>query len=40
MTADSFGAAWTAIGRPLAPITREDERVDAPLTFQIFTATS
>ena len=37
---DSFAAAWDAIDRHLAPITREDGRVDAPLAFQIFTATA
>lgn len=36
--ADSFGAAWEAIERQLAPITRDDGRIDAPLAFQIFTA--
>ena len=38
--ADSFGAAWAAIERRLAPITRDDGRIDAPLAFQIFTATA
>jgi SAM-dependent methyltransferase len=38
--ADSFGAAWEALERQLAPITRDDGRIDAPLAFQIFTATA
>jgi SAM-dependent methyltransferase len=38
--ADSFAAAWDAIERQLAPITRDDGRIDAPLAFQIFTATA
>ncbi len=38
LSADSFGAAWEAIERQLAPITRDDGRIDAPLAFQIFTA--
>jgi hypothetical protein len=38
--ADSFDAAWEAIERHLAPITRADRRIDAPLAFQIFTATA
>jgi hypothetical protein len=38
--ADSFGAAWAAIERRLAPITRDDGRIDAPLAFQIFTVTA
>jgi hypothetical protein len=37
---DSLGAAWEAIERQLAPITRDDGRIDAPLAFQIFTATA
>jgi len=37
---DSFIAAWEAIKRQLAPLTREDGRIDAPLAFQIFTATA
>jgi SAM-dependent methyltransferase len=36
--ADSFAAAWEAIEHQLAPIAREDGRIDAPLAFQIFTA--
>ena len=35
---ESLGAAWEAIDRQLAPITRDDGRIDAPLAFQIFTA--
>lgn len=35
---DALGAAWEAIDRQLAPITRADGRIDAPLAFQIFTA--
>jgi len=38
--ADSFVAAWEAIERHLAPVTREDGRIDAPLAFHIFTATA
>ncbi|MGH2834537.1 MAG: class I SAM-dependent methyltransferase [Solirubrobacteraceae bacterium] len=38
--ADSFAAAWDAIERQLAPLTRDDGRIDAPLAFQIFTATA
>jgi len=38
--ADSFDAAWEAIERRLAPITRDDGRIDAPLAFQIVTATA
>jgi SAM-dependent methyltransferase len=38
VAADSFAAAWEAIERQLAPITRDDGRIDAPLAFQIFTA--
>ncbi|MHB1808717.1 MAG: class I SAM-dependent methyltransferase [Solirubrobacteraceae bacterium] len=34
----SFSAAWDAIERQLAPIARDDGRIDAPLAFQIFTA--
>ena len=37
---DSFDAAWKAIERRLAPITRDDGRIDAPLAFQVFTATA
>lgn len=37
---DSFNAAWTAIDSQLAPITREDGLIDAPLAFQIFTTTA
>jgi SAM-dependent methyltransferase len=37
---ESFGAAWEAIERRLAPITRDDGRIDAPLAFQVFTATA
>jgi SAM-dependent methyltransferase len=37
---DSFGAAWEAVERRLAPITRDDGRIDAPLAFQVFTATA
>jgi SAM-dependent methyltransferase len=37
---DSFAAAWEAIEHQLSPITREDGRIDAPLAFQIFTATA
>lgn len=36
--ADAFGAVWEAIERQIAPITRDDGRIDAPLAFQIFTA--
>ncbi|HUB74872.1 MAG TPA: class I SAM-dependent methyltransferase [Solirubrobacteraceae bacterium] len=36
--ADSLELAWEAIERQLAPITREDGLIDAPLAFQIFTA--
>jgi SAM-dependent methyltransferase len=36
--AESFGAVWEAIDRQIAPITRDDGRIDAPLAFQIFTA--
>jgi SAM-dependent methyltransferase len=36
--AESFGAAWEAIERHLAPITRDDGRIDAPLAFHVFTA--
>jgi len=36
--AESFAAAWEAIERQLAPMTRDDGRIDAPLAFQIFTA--
>jgi len=38
--ADSLGAAWRAIERQLAPVTRSDGRIDAPLAFQVFTATA
>jgi SAM-dependent methyltransferase len=37
---ESFGAAWEAIDRRLATITRDDGRIDAPLAFQVFTATA
>jgi SAM-dependent methyltransferase len=37
---DAVGAAGEAIERRLAPITREDGRIDAPLAFQIVTATA
>lgn len=37
---ESFGAAWEAIKRRLGPITRDDGRIDAPLAFQVFTATA
>lgn len=37
---ESKDAAWQAVDRRLAPITREDGRIDAPLAFQIFTATA
>ena len=37
---ESFGAAWEAIERRLGPITRDDGRIDAPLAFQVFTATA
>jgi SAM-dependent methyltransferase len=40
VSADSFAAAWEAIERELQPITREDGRIDAPLSFQIVTATA
>ena len=40
MSADSFAAAWEAIERELQPITRDDGRIDAPLSFQIVTATA
>jgi SAM-dependent methyltransferase len=36
--ADGIASASEAIERQLAPITREDGRIDAPLAFQIFTA--
>jgi SAM-dependent methyltransferase len=36
--ADAYGAVWEAIERRIAPITRDDGRIDAPLAFQIFTA--
>jgi SAM-dependent methyltransferase len=35
-----IAAAWQAIERQLAPLTRDDGRIDAPLAFQIFTATA
>lgn len=38
--AEAMGAAWQAIERHLAPISRDDGRIDAPLAFQIFTATA
>jgi SAM-dependent methyltransferase len=38
--ADSFPAAWEAIERQLRPITRDDGLIDAPLAFQIVTATA
>jgi SAM-dependent methyltransferase len=38
--AGAIGDAWEAIDRQLAPITREDGRIDAPLAFHIFTATA
>jgi SAM-dependent methyltransferase len=38
--AGEMGAAWQAIERQLAPITRDDGRIDAPLAFHIFTATA
>jgi SAM-dependent methyltransferase len=38
--AGATGAAWQAIERQLAPITRHDGRIDAPLAFQIFTASA
>jgi SAM-dependent methyltransferase len=37
---DSFVAAWRIVERQLAPITRVDGRIDAPLAFQIFTASA
>jgi SAM-dependent methyltransferase len=37
---DSTAAAWEAITRQLAPLTRDDGRIDAPLAFQISTATA
>jgi len=37
---DSIAAASDAVERQLAPITRADGRIDAPLAFQIFTATA
>ncbi|HUA48927.1 MAG TPA: methyltransferase domain-containing protein [Solirubrobacteraceae bacterium] len=37
---DALGDAWQAIERHLAPITRDDGRIDAPLAFYIFTATA
>jgi SAM-dependent methyltransferase len=38
--AGAIAGAWQAIERQLAPITRDDGRIDAPLAFQIFTATA
>ncbi|HYB26117.1 MAG TPA: methyltransferase domain-containing protein [Solirubrobacteraceae bacterium] len=38
--ADAIGDAWQAIERQLAPITRDDGLIDAPLAFHIFTATA
>jgi len=38
--ADSLEAASQAIERQLAPLTREDGRIDAPLAFQVFTASA
>jgi SAM-dependent methyltransferase len=35
---DALGAAWEGVERQLAPITRADGRIDAPLAFHIFTA--
>jgi SAM-dependent methyltransferase len=37
---DALGAAWEAVERQLAPITRDDGRIDAPLAFHVFTATA
>jgi SAM-dependent methyltransferase len=37
---DSLTAAWEAIKRQLAPLTRDDGQIDAPLAFQIHTATA
>jgi SAM-dependent methyltransferase len=37
---DLFSAAWGAIDRQLAPLRRDDGRIDAPLAFQVFTATA
>jgi hypothetical protein len=36
--ADSFDAAREALELQLQPITRDDGRIDAPLSFQIVTA--
>lgn len=36
----AIGAAWQAIERQFAPLSRDDGRIDAPLAFQIFTATA
>jgi hypothetical protein len=38
--AEDIGAAQQAIERQLAPLTRADGRIDAPLAFHIFTATA
>jgi SAM-dependent methyltransferase len=38
--AGAIDDAWQAIERQLAPISRDDGRIDAPLAFQIFTATA
>jgi SAM-dependent methyltransferase len=38
--ADSIDAANEAIDRQLAPHTREDGQIDAPLAFQVFTASA
>ncbi len=35
---DAMAAAWEAIEGRLAPITRDDGRIDVPLAFQVFTA--
>lgn len=37
---DSFAAAWGAVEQRLAPITRADGRIDAPLAFHVFSATA
>lgn len=36
--ADAMRAAWEAVEHQLAPITRADGQIDAPLAFHIFTA--
>jgi SAM-dependent methyltransferase len=38
--AESFATAWKIIETRLAPITRDDGRIAAPLAFQIFTASA